>query len=256
MGFFEDLNAGLQTATETVQNVGEFAGAVKSATNPQSGQGLAGYGASGPAQIATSIQNKLDTNQTLTSSDLANKKELEAQGYSFSYPLTGYSTDTGAVSGIQQASLVGDLATSLGLSAASAAGTALATQAATAAASPGGLPVPWWKGPGGALQAPWNDPRIPQFLQQFALDDAYLKNYVRAPRGYVVIRDANGRPYAVLRQIARQFGLWHAAPKPPISASDWRHYKRNQALEKKLLKIARPALRHHSRPSTTKKGRK
>lgn len=103
---------------------------------------------------------------------------------------------------------------------------------------------------------PWNDPKIAEYLKQFALDDSYLRVYYRAPRGYVIVRDAQGRPYAVLRQIARQFGLWRPAAKPPISATDWKHYKRNQAIEKKLVKIARPALRHHTRPAATKTKRR
>lgn len=107
----------------------------------------------------------------------------------------------------------------------------------------GGLPIPWWKGPGGKLQLPWNDPRIPEYLKQFALDDAYLKTYYRAPRGYVIIKDASGRPFAVNKAIAKSFGLWKPAAKPPISATDWKHYKRNQVIEKRLRKIAAPALR-------------
>lgn len=118
---------------------------------------------------------------------------------------------------------------------------AAAGAAALTAAGPGGLPLPWWKGPGGKLQFPWKDPRIPEYLKQFALDDAYLKIYYRAPRGYVIIRDAQGRPFAVNRTIARQFGIWSPAAKPPISATDWKHYKRNKAIEKKIRKNFRTA---------------
>jgi hypothetical protein len=109
--------------------------------------------------------------------------------------------------------------------------------------SPGGLAVPWWKGPGGKLQAPWSDPRIPEYLKQFALDDAYLQTYYRAPRGYVVVRDASGRPFAVNKAIARSFGIWRPKKKPPISVSDWQAYKKAERVEKKLKRIAGPALR-------------
>lgn len=109
--------------------------------------------------------------------------------------------------------------------------------------SPGGLPVPWWKGPGGKLQLPWNDPRIPDYLKQFALDDAYLKPYYRAPRGYVVLRDASGKPFAVNKAMAKAFGLWRPKKKPPISVSDWQAFKKAERVEKKLKKIAGPALR-------------
>ena len=111
------------------------------------------------------------------------------------------------------------------------------TQAITQA-GPGGLPVPWYKGPGGKLQMPWSDPRIPEYLKQFALDDAYLKIYYRAPKGYVIVRDNSGRPFAVNRAIAKQFGIWRPAAKPPISATEWKHYKRNKIIEKKLRKLA------------------
>lgn len=115
----------------------------------------------------------------------------------------------------------------------------------------GGMPMPtkqvvptmWWQGPGGKLQAPWRDPRIPQYLRQFALDDAYLKTYYRAPKGYVVIRDDQGRPFAVNKAIARQFGIWKPHKKPPISISDWQAYQKSQRVERKLMKIAGPALR-------------
>jgi hypothetical protein len=110
----------------------------------------------------------------------------------------------------------------------------------------GGLPVPWFKGPGGKLQMPWNDPRIPDYLKQFALDDAYLKTYVRAPKGYVILRDSSGRPFAVNKQVARSMGLWKPAAKPPISATDYKHFKRNKTIEKKLRKIAGPVLRKHT----------
>lgn len=118
-------------------------------------------------------------------------------------------------------------------------------------AGPGGLPVPLWKGPGGRLQLPGSDPRIPEYLKQFALDDAYLKPYYRAPRGYVVVRDASGRPFAVNKTIARQFGIWKPKKKPPISVSDWQAFKKAQRVEKKLRKVAGPALRKYSRRSST-----
>lgn len=115
-------------------------------------------------------------------------------------------------------------------------GLAAAQTSAIQQAGAGGLPVPFWKGPGGKLQMPWNDPRIPEYLKQFALDDAYLKQYVRAPKGYVIVRDANGRPFAVNKAIAKSFGIWKPAAKPPISATDWKHFRRNKAIEKKIRK--------------------
>jgi len=113
--------------------------------------------------------------------------------------------------------------------------------------APQGGILPFWRGPNNKLQMPWNDPNIPQFLQQYALDDSYLKTMVRAPKGYVVVRDGNGRPFAIPKVVAKTFGLWRPAAKPPITATEWKHYKRNQQIEKKLIKIAKPALKkHHS----------
>lgn len=131
----------------------------------------------------------------------------------------------------------------------------MASTTASVPSSPGGLPVPWWKGPGGKLQLPWNDPRIPEYLKQFALDDAYLKVYYRAPKGYVIVKDVNGKAYAVNKQVAKMFGLWKPAAKPPISATDWKHFKRNKTIEKRLKKIAGPTLRKTTsrRCTTTKK---
>lgn len=133
---------------------------------------------------------------------------------------------------------------------------ALAQNQAIASQGAGGLPVPWFKGPGGKLQMPWNDPRIPEYLKQFALDDAYLKTYVRAPKGYVILRDSSGRPFAVNKQVARSMGLWKPAAKPPISATDYKHFKRNKTIEKKLRKIAGPVLRKHTRKESAPAKRK
>lgn len=119
-------------------------------------------------------------------------------------------------------------------------------------------PLPWWKGPGGKLQLPWNDPKIADFLKAFALDDKYLKAYYRAPKGYVVVRDAQGRPFALQKQVAKFYGLWKPTAKPPISATDWKHYKRNKAIEKKLTKVAAPVIRkarESARRTATKKKR-
>lgn len=119
---------------------------------------------------------------------------------------------------------------------------AAATTSAIASTSPGGLPVPWWKGPGGKLQLPWNDPNIAEQLKPYALDDAYLKPYYRAPKGFVVVRDSSNRPFALQKDIAKFFHLWRPAAKPPISATEWKHYKSNKRIEKKLTEVAKPVI--------------
>lgn len=107
--------------------------------------------------------------------------------------------------------------------------------------------LPFWRGAGGKLQMPWNDPNIPAMLRQFSLDDAYLRQSVRAPHGYVVVRDAQGRPYAVERSMAIKMRIWKPARKPPISAGEWNKYKTSQRVAKKLLKIAAPEIRKRHR---------
>jgi hypothetical protein len=117
---------------------------------------------------------------------------------------------------------------------------ALAAAAGTAAiASQTVGTLPFWRGAGGKLQMPWNDPQVPEYLKQFALDDAYLKQCVRAPRGYVVVRDAQGRPFAVNRWIAQKFGVWRPSPKPMLTATDVRALRRAAALQKKLARLCK-----------------
>jgi len=102
----------------------------------------------------------------------------------------------------------------------------------------GMLPSKWIpRGPGGRMQLPWNDPSVPQFLKQFALDDSFIRPAMRAPRGYVIIRDADGQPYPVLKKIAQQFGLWKAAHKPPISVGEFQALKKADRTVKKMRKI-------------------
>ena len=117
------------------------------------------------------------------------------------------------------------------------------------AAAPGlGSLIPWWKGAGGHLQFPWQDPTFMEGLKPpFVLDDSYLKEIRRAPRGYVVVRDNKGRPYCMAKFIAQKLHAWTPARKPPISAGEWHKYQTAAAVEKKLRHIAGKALRKHAR---------
>lgn len=105
----------------------------------------------------------------------------------------------------------------------------------------GGFGIP--RGPGGRMQLPWNDPSVPAFLKQFALDDSYIRPAMRAPRGYVIVRDPDGQPYPVLKSIAQKFKLWKPAKKPPISVRDWQALKRSDRTIKKLRKVVTMASR-------------
>lgn len=242
--WIDNLQGGIQQVTDVVETIGDFGDAVSNAIDTVPSNN----GVRDPIQVAyAAIQTKINQGQGLTQTDLNNMRLCEARGYSFSYPLESFSSG-GSNSGIQTTGL---LDTVMDTAVNTAAG-------AVTNAAAGGLTslIPWWKGPGGRLQLPTSDPNIAEYLKKFSLDDSYLRVYYRAPHGYVVVRDAQGRPFAVLRPVARMFGLWRPAAKPPISATDWRHYKKNKQIEKKLIKIARPALRAHSRPAAVKSKRR
>lgn len=101
------------------------------------------------------------------------------------------------------------------------------------------------RGPGNKMQWPWQDPSVQAGLKQFALDDSFLKVCYRAPRGYVVVRDENGRPYPLQKWVAKKVGWWTQPRQPPISAGDWHRYQTARSVEKKLVKLARHALAKH-----------
>lgn len=98
-----------------------------------------------------------------------------------------------------------------------------------------------FSGPGGRFQIPGTGPTIPDFAKQFALDDSFLKTYFRAPKGYVVVKDGNGRPFPLLKTVARQLGLWKAAKKPPISVRDWESLKRGNKAVNKIKRVNKMA---------------
>lgn len=107
---------------------------------------------------------------------------------------------------------------------------------------PGLLP----RGPGGALQAPWNDPSPTASQKPHALDDSYLKKSYRAPHGYIVGYDPHGRPFALEREWAKKnpyydahgrMKKFHPAHKPPVSVGDYHALKRSHHTIKKFDKI-------------------
>lgn len=110
-------------------------------------------------------------------------------------------------------------------------------------------------GGGGSMSTPAT---AQQYLNNAVLPASACKTYLRAPKGYVVITNKdNGTQYAVLKEVARKLKLWSPSPKPPISVKDWQCFKRSKAVEKKLRKIAGPALRKHSASKQrSTKGRK
>lgn len=88
------------------------------------------------------------------------------------------------------------------------------------------------------------------------LDLSLCRNFYRAPKGYVIVRDPSTGQYvgAVRRDVARRAGLWKPSAKPPISATEWKHYKSADRVSKKLKKIAKSEFKTH-RHTSTKKGR-
>lgn len=98
--------------------------------------------------------------------------------------------------------------------------------------SPGGLPTLPSTGNGSNLPA---DPRL-----QPPVTTPVATTTMRAPRGYVVVT-WNGQKVAMLKTLARHYGLWSPRKKPPISASDWGKLKTAKRVERKAKTIAKTA---------------
>lgn len=109
------------------------------------------------------------------------------------------------------------------------------------------------RGPGGAIQMPWSDPRESTAAGgSVALDDRYLKPMFRAPRGYVVMWDGGGRgmgrPFPVLRswavknRYANGSRIFDPASKPPISVGEWNALKKADRVIKKLKTVNKRAM--------------
>lgn len=61
-----------------------------------------------------------------------------------------------------------------------------------------------------------------------------------APRGYVIVEHpVTKEKIAVLKEVARKLKLWSPAPKPPITASEYRMLKKAERVEKKLVNLNR-----------------
>ena len=82
-----------------------------------------------------------------------------------------------------------------------------------------------------------DDPNIIEALKPYAISAANLKTYYRAPKGFVIVHDVNGDPYALPKKVAQWARLWKPSPKPPISVGDWQAVKRADRTVKKVRKI-------------------
>jgi D-hexose-6-phosphate mutarotase len=106
-----------------------------------------------------------------------------------------------------------------------------------------------------AIQAVHHGKKASSMLQNAlpqTVDASQLRQYYRAPRGYVIVHDqATGQTIGVRKQDARQLGLWQPKPKPPISVKDWHAYKSAMRTEKKIKKVFKHSFaKHHARSSS------
>jgi len=90
-----------------------------------------------------------------------------------------------------------------------------------------------------------NDPNVPDWMKPAAISKGNLRVFYRAPKGYVIRRDAAGDPYGVPKQMAKQYLGWKPAKKPLLSVRDTnairqagRAIKKLQNAEKMAKKIA------------------
>lgn len=84
-----------------------------------------------------------------------------------------------------------------------------------------------------------NDPNVVEALKPYAISMHNLKQYYRAPRGFVIVHDQVGDPYALPRKLAQMARLWKPAHKPPISVGEWQSIKKADRTVKKMKKIFR-----------------
>lgn len=94
-----------------------------------------------------------------------------------------------------------------------------------------------------------DDPNIADQLKPYAIDNRFLKQYYRAPKGFVVLKDQVGDAYAIPKALAKMYGMWKPAAKPPISVRDWHHLQGANRVVKKLKaveKVAKHIANFHS----------
>ncbi len=108
-----------------------------------------------------------------------------------------------------------------------------------------------------------NDPNIANALKGFAISKTHLRTAFRSPiKGFVVVRDSVGDPYALPKTLARKYAGWKPSAKPPISAGAWAGLKRADRTVKTVRKVLATAARvdrnigKGGKVRTTKKGGK
>jgi len=75
---------------------------------------------------------------------------------------------------------------------------------------------------------------VPDWMKPAAISKGNLRQFYRAPKGYVIRFDAAGDPYGIPKQLARQYLGWKPAKKPLLSIRDTSALKRAGVAIKKL----------------------
>jgi hypothetical protein len=88
-----------------------------------------------------------------------------------------------------------------------------------------------------------DDPNVHAQLKQYAIAERFLKTYYRAPRGAVILRDEVGKPYALPKNVAKMYGMWKPAKKPPISVTAWTAFQHSKHVMKQLSSIHKEGLK-------------
>jgi hypothetical protein len=116
-----------------------------------------------------------------------------------------------------------------------------------------------------------DDPNVAERLKAYAIDNRFLKQYWRGPKGFVVLKDAKGDAFAIPKKLAIAEKMWKQGKKPPISVGDWSHLqganrvvKKFRSMEKMAMKIAnfraphgrKSQLKLYEAPGQIKIGRK
>lgn len=82
-----------------------------------------------------------------------------------------------------------------------------------------------------------NDANLPDALKPFAISKGDLKQYYRAPKGFIIRHDSVGDAYAVPKKIAKAYLGWKPAKKPLLSIRDTNAIRHAGSVINKLTKF-------------------
>jgi len=88
-----------------------------------------------------------------------------------------------------------------------------------------------------------DDPNIIEGLKPWAIPTRGLRQFFRAPKGFVIRRDSAGDAFGIPKFMAKKFLGYKEADKPPISVRDWNHLKGADRVIKKFREIEKRAMR-------------